>query len=35
MIKKIKGSILKYRELMEAEADVMEGLYEKFRAKIK
>ncbi len=35
MLKKIKGSIMKYRELMEAEANAVEGLYEKFKAKLK
>ena len=35
MLKKIKGSIMKYRELMEAEASAVEGLYEKFKAKLK
>jgi hypothetical protein len=35
MLKKIKGSIMKYRELMETEANAVEGLYEKFKAKLK
>jgi len=27
MLRKVKGSILKYRELMEAEAEAVENMY--------
>ena len=35
MFKRIKDSILKYRQLMEAEANAVQELYEKFKTKLK